>query len=239
VMRICLLIGAGILVACASLSGHSSLSQADPTAVVEPSVNPPEADIGRYVSGFEVRNQGKDPEALGFYAIRTLETIRSKWYPQIPELQKSVDRQQGTAVIEFEVGRDGSLRNMTTVKSAGDASLDNAAAEAISLSVPFALLPEKYREKALQLRIYFGYDQPGSAEAPFCDGPNWVHIRGLTCYIRSDRTSRLRKPPTIVSRSTRNRRAARNIRVLFTSPERSIHRARSRTYACRNQRARG
>lgn len=172
-MRICFLIGAGMLVACASLSGHSSRSQADPTAVVEPSVNPPEGDNGRYVSGFEVRNQGKDPEALGFYAIRTLETIRSKWYPQIPGLQKSASRKQGTAVIEFEVGRDGSLRNMTTVKSAGDGSLDNAAAEAISLSAPFAPLPEKYREKALQLKIYFGYDQPGSAEAPFCDGPNW------------------------------------------------------------------
>jgi TonB family protein len=172
-MRICLLIGVGVLIVCTSLSGQNSRSQADPTAVVEPSANQSEADNGRYVSGFEVLNQGKDPEALGFYAIRTLETIRSKWYPQIPALQKSVGRKQGAAVIEFEVGRNGSLRNITTVKSAGDASLDNAAAEAISSSAPFSPLPEKYHEKALQLKIYFGYDQPGSAEAPFCDGPNW------------------------------------------------------------------
>jgi TonB family protein len=34
-------------------------------------------------------------------------------------------------------------------------------------------LPEAYHEKALKMRMHFGYDQPVTAKAPFCNGPNW------------------------------------------------------------------
>jgi len=65
------------------------------------------------------------------------------------------------------------VEKVKTVESAGDASLDAAASQAILSSAPFARLPEPYREKALKLRMHFGYDQPPSAAAPFCEGPNW------------------------------------------------------------------
>jgi TonB family protein len=173
VIRGCLLIAFGLMVACASLFGQNSSSEPGYAADTSLPASHSLVGDGRYVSGFEVLNEGKNAEALGFYTIRILEAIRSKWYPQIPELQNSIGRKRGTAVIEFEIRRDGSLGKMKTVESAADASLDGAAAQAISSSAPFGRLPEAYREKALRLRMHFGFYQPGSTEAPFCDGPNW------------------------------------------------------------------
>jgi TonB family protein len=172
-MRTFLLISSGILVASILLSGQNLPLDPDTTTATKASASESEAEHGIYVSGFEILNQGKDPDALGFYPNQVLVGVRSKWYPQIPELQKSTGRKQGITVIEIEIGRDGSLGRMTKVGSAGDDSLDAAASQAISSSAPFAPLPGTYHEKALKIRMHFGYDQPASAKAPFCDGPNW------------------------------------------------------------------
>jgi TonB family protein len=131
-----------------------------------------ETAYGIYVSGFEILNEGRNVEELGLYAHQILTQVRSKWYPRIPDLQKSIGRERGTTSIELEISKDGSVRKMRTVVSAGDVSLDSAASEAISSSAPFALVPEAYHQKTLKLRMQFGYDQPASATAPFCDGPN-------------------------------------------------------------------
>lgn len=172
-MRTFLLISSGILVALISLSGQNLPSDPDTTAATSASASESAAEHGIYVSGFEILNQVKDPDALGFYPNEVLVGVRSKWYPQIRELQKSTGRKQGITVIEIEIGRDGLLGRMTRVGSAGDDSLDAAASQAISSSAPFAPLPGAYHEKALKMRMHFGYDQPASAKAPFCDGPNW------------------------------------------------------------------
>jgi len=125
-----------------------------------------------YTSGFQIRS-GNHTEDLGLYAVGLLSKVRQQWYPQIPGLQTSTGRRQGITVIDFEVARDGSLGDMTTAESAGDPSFDNVALHAISLSAPFRPLPDAYQPKSLKLRMYFGYSQPGSVAAPFCDGPNW------------------------------------------------------------------
>ena len=156
----------GLLAASAFLIGQNAPSEADSAVSQSPSAD------GRYVSGFEILNPGRNPDALDIYPTRILESIRSKWNPKIRELQKSIGRKTGTVVIEFEIGRDGSIGKMKTVESTGDASMDSAAVEAISSSAPFKPLPGAYREKRLAMRMHFGYDQPGSAAAPFCDGPN-------------------------------------------------------------------
>jgi TonB family protein len=172
-VRVCLLIVSGILIASTSLFAQNSPTGADSPAVTKTSESRSGAEHGIYVSGFEILNPEKDPNALGHYPYQVLAGVRSKWYPQIPELQKSNGRKQGITAIEIEIGRDGSLKNMKRHGSSGDDSLDTAASKAISSSAPFARLPAAYHEKALKMRMHFGYDQPASADAPFCDGPNW------------------------------------------------------------------
>ena len=122
-------------------------------------------------SGFEVLSRGT-PQELKNYPFRVLAGVRKRWYPQLAELKKSANWKRGTTVIEFAINRDGSLGEMRTVESAGEASLDAAASQAISSAAPFPILPDTYPGQTLLLRYHFGYDQPLSPEAPLCNGPN-------------------------------------------------------------------
>jgi TonB family protein len=123
------------------------------------------------VSGFEVLSKAT-PQELRNYPFRILAGIRNHWLPQIQQLQGAAGWKRGSAVIEFEINRDGSLGDLKTIESAGDASLDAAASQAISLAAPFPILPETYQGQRLRLRYHFGYDQPANPEAPMCNGPN-------------------------------------------------------------------
>jgi TonB family protein len=172
-MRACCIIASGILIVCTFLYGQESSSTADPAATAL-KTSESETGVERtiYTSGFETLNGPENPDDLGRYPEQTLSKVRSKWYPQIPDLQKSNGRKPGIVVIDFEIKRDGSLERETTVESAGDAALDAAASLAILASAPFDRLPGTYHAKALEMREYFGYDQPATAEAPFCNGPD-------------------------------------------------------------------
>ncbi len=172
-MRTFLLIASGILVACTWFFAQNPSSVGDSTSATNPAADHSGAEQEIYVSGFEILNGGKNPSDLGQCPDQILAKVRSKWYPQILELQKSIGRKRGVTVIDFEIGDDGSLGKVTPVESAGYASQDAAASLAILRSAPFARLPEAYHGKALKIRMHFGYDQPATAEAPFCDGPNW------------------------------------------------------------------
>lgn len=169
----CLRIAFATLVASTFLLGQNSSLNADNSPTANASAIEWEAANGMYVSGFEILNQGKDPNALREYPFRILARVRSQWYSQMIELQKSIGRKRGIAVIGFEINDDGSLGKMTTDESTGDDSLDAAASLAVLRSAPFAPLPKAYHEKALKIKMHFGYDQPLSAEAPFCNGPDW------------------------------------------------------------------
>jgi TonB family protein len=123
------------------------------------------------VSGFTVLTK-TTPREIRNYPFRILAAVRNKWFAQLRELEHSMGWKPGATVIEFEINRDGSLGDMRTVDSTGDASLDAAATQAISKAVPFPPLPDTFPGQKLRLRYHFGYDQPASAEAPMCNGPN-------------------------------------------------------------------
>ncbi|HST10982.1 MAG TPA: energy transducer TonB [Terriglobales bacterium] len=123
------------------------------------------------ISGFEVLTKAT-PRELRNYPFRILAAVRNKWFPQLRELEKSAALKTGATVIEFEINRDGSLGDMRTIDSTGDAALDAAASQAISKAAPFPALPETFPGQKLRLRYHLGYDQPASAEAPMCNGPN-------------------------------------------------------------------
>jgi len=122
-------------------------------------------------SGFEVLSK-TTPQELKNYPFRVLAGVRNRWLPQLTQLEKTGGWKQGTTVVEFEVNRDGSLGNLKTVESAGEAILDEAASQAISSGAPFPPLPDSYPDKKIRLRLHFGYDPPASADAPLCHGPN-------------------------------------------------------------------
>lgn len=123
-------------------------------------------------SGFELLSKST-PQELSYYPFRILGGVRSRWYPQLRDLENSANLKQGTSVIEFEINRDGSPGELKMVESAGEASLDEAASHAISSAAPFPALPATYPGQKLRLRYHFGYNQPPNPEAPMCNGPNF------------------------------------------------------------------
>lgn len=183
-IRHCLL-AATLLIAPCMLAQNSS-PDADSTAA-EASTTQTATGHGMDVSGFEILNRIKNPEELRFYPDRLLARVRHKWYPQIRELRNSVARKPGMTVIEFAVQRDGSIADLKTIDSAGDASLDEAALQAISSAAPFAELPEAYSGTTLNVRMHFGYEQPVSSKAPVCHGPDWgAHAAGYVVHHVGD-----------------------------------------------------
>jgi TonB family protein len=151
------------------------------------------------VSGFEVLSKAT-PEELKNYPFRILAGIRNHWFAQLRELEKSADWKPGTAVVEFEINRDGSLGDVRVVDSAGNAALDTAASQAISTAVPFPILPETYPGQKLRFRYHFGYDQPTTSEAPMCSGPNWgahptdYQVRKVGNGVEAPRTTHAADP---------------------------------------------
>jgi TonB family protein len=136
-----------------------------------------------YPSGVQLPYE-KHGETLGRYPLEILARVRQKWYRQIPGLPKSAQRNPGTALIEFEIKKDGSLGKVEKIASAGIAERDAAALSAISSAAPFPSLPDGYPGGTLKISMRFGYDQPNSAVAPFCDGPNWgAHPGNGTIYL--------------------------------------------------------
>jgi TonB family protein len=123
-------------------------------------------------SGFELLTKAT-PRELKNYPFRVLAAVRNRWFPQLRELRNSPTWKTGVTVMEFEIRRDGSLGDVKTVESAGSAGLDDAALQAITSAAPFPALPETFSGNSLGLRYRFGYNQPGSAESPLCNGPNW------------------------------------------------------------------
>jgi TonB family protein len=152
-----------------SPSAGASAPPAPPAPPASPAASQADGERRTNVSGFE----GRYNEDLGFYPSQVLAKVRARWYPQIPDLQKSIGKKQGTTVIEFEIKHDGSLRKVRTIQSSGDISMDATASQAISSAAPFDRLPGAYKGNLLVMRMHFGYGQPRSAEAPMCDGPNW------------------------------------------------------------------
>ena len=129
-------------------------------------------ELGVNTTGIELLSKAVELDS-GLYLGKVLAAIRDKWYPKLPELQNSTEWKPGTTVIELEIEKKvGSLKKMRTIASAGQTALDQAAADAIASSAPFGPVPNVYTDKALKLRMHFGYHQPTNAAAPICDDRN-------------------------------------------------------------------
>lgn len=149
-----------------------SLSQTSSQDLNRESEQPQSGTHRAYVCGFKVLSKS-GANLAGDYGGRVLESVRSKWYPPILELRESTALQRGTTFVAFEIRGDGSLAKVKVAQSSGTRTLDGIAKQAIVSSAPFARSPGVSGRKELKLQMYFGYNQPVSAEARLCDGPNW------------------------------------------------------------------
>jgi TonB family protein len=86
------------------------------------------------------------------YYLRQLQAkISERWAPPRPATAGGE-----RAVIMFEIGRDGSIREPVLEKGSGNTLYDQSALRAIAEASPFPPLPAEF--KSSSLRVHFGFD---------------------------------------------------------------------------------
>ena len=86
------------------------------------------------------------------YYLRQIHAkISERWAPPRPAA-----RGGERAIIAFEIGRDGSIKEPTLEKSSGLTLYDQSALRAVAEASPFPPLPPEF--KAPSLRVHFGFE---------------------------------------------------------------------------------
>lgn len=91
--------------------------------------------------------------------------IQKEWGAEIQNVSAKARSKNGKVMIEFAIGRDGSVGDIELKQSTQDHELDDAVRGAIQSASPFAPLPAKFRGKNLVLRLECDYQQ-GAAAGP-------------------------------------------------------------------------
>ena len=117
-------------------------------AVVEP-IRPGSLTLGVTSKG----NTSLDVSDFPFtYYLRQIQAkISERWAPPRPAA-----RGGERAIIAFEIGRDGSIKEPTLEKSSGLTLYDQSALRAVAEASPFPPLPPEF--KAPSLRVHFGFE---------------------------------------------------------------------------------
>jgi len=88
------------------------------------------------------------------YLEKLREKIRGNWsYPQEAYIKKD----EGTTIVKFSLGEDGSLRGLCVSASSGFNSLDMEALDVIRSSAPYAPLPRSFNLSKLNIVAKFQY----------------------------------------------------------------------------------
>ena len=93
--------------------------------------------------------------------------MRYSWYVEALQrrisgnwLQASIDpgiRFAPRVVLEFQVFRDGSARNIQITQSSGNVSVDRSALRAVQDSIPFQALPGDYAGSFVSVQFWFEF----------------------------------------------------------------------------------
>jgi TonB family protein len=123
-----------------------------------------------------------------------LNSIKENWYKVVPESARAPVKKSGKVSIKFGIRSDGQLGTrlfemspapgMKIVESSGDASLDQAAWNAIAASNPFSPLPPEFSGRYVSLLVHFYYN---SEPAEPVDTPEQLALR-LKCSPYSGTT---------------------------------------------------
>src|SRR5215469_6311338 len=105
-------------------------------------------------------------ETKGFnmkpYLHQVIETVRTNWFLQIPDIARAPMAKKGHVSVEFQVRHDGHVSDMKYRETSGDEALDRAAYGAIKGSDPLQPLPGEFQCQSIKLRFNFYYNpSPG------------------------------------------------------------------------------
>jgi TonB family protein len=98
-----------------------------------------------------------------YLSSEVMSKIQREWAAQIQNVSAEAASKDGKVIVEFAIGRDGSIGDIQLKQSTQDHELDAAVQGAIQSASPFAPLPAKFRGKNLVLRFQCDYKQVPAA----------------------------------------------------------------------------
>src|SRR5215831_14581015 len=93
---------------------------------------------------------------FGPYMNQVVNRVRQNWYTLIPEIARLGKR--GKVVLIFTITKNGTIANLRHAADSGSQPLDKAAEGSITLSNPFAQLPNTFEGDHLDLQFTFLYN---------------------------------------------------------------------------------
>lgn len=96
---------------------------------------------------------------FGPYLHRVRNEIYRSWKGVLPPTVFPPVLKQGRVEIRFAIMKDGTVKDMKLVASAGDAALDRAAWAGVIGSSPLPPLPSEFTGARLELRLLFSYNE--------------------------------------------------------------------------------
>ena len=121
----------------------------------EPDVTPPEEREQREAQeGKSISLETPDPAYRPYFSALT-RAIDSSWGD--PALGAN-DPSEGTVMVEFTLGADGELLEVSVVRSSEVRGMDLAAVKAVKGATPFEKIPPEIATRELTIRALFVYD---------------------------------------------------------------------------------
>jgi TonB family protein len=99
-----------------------------------------------------------DPMGIDFwpYLVKVLSSVRRNWFAVIPESARF--GRTGRTVIQFAIGREGSVPKLVIATPSGTEAFDRAAVASVSASNPFPPLPPEFKGNQIRLQFVFKYN---------------------------------------------------------------------------------
>lgn len=111
------------------------------------------------------------------YANNLQEKINSNWNPK--------SRKSKTTIVSLEIGKSGSIDNLTLSKSSQDKSFDRNVFDTILNSVPFEALPAGLESDSKKIQLVFNYNSSNKLGEPeHYITANSNNIKGYDKYIK-------------------------------------------------------
>ena len=115
-----------------------------PQPVVEDDISSLEdlfADVSASSAAQNISLTVAEPFPFQWYLDQLQARIRQRWRPGPNE--------RGEVVVQFTIGRNGSLNNLTMINSSGRPIMDRQAMQAVQMAAPFAPLPAGFGGQSL------------------------------------------------------------------------------------------
>jgi protein TonB len=93
------------------------------------------------------------------YMQRLKDRIESIWHYPADAAMRGI---HGEVLIEFTIGKNGKLTDVSLERTSGDRSLDQAAMQALKEADPYWPLPDEWGKDSLTVRGHFVYSTYGA-----------------------------------------------------------------------------